>query len=811
MSNKKRTASRNQARKADAPLVTRRQARLLPVALGVAILSLAAAVVVYRSERAVSTHTFAEGYADPATCATCHAKIARDYQQTGMGRSFRRVAAKGADVDLLNQNVLVHQASGKTYRMLQEGEQLVMRRETVDPGDGTAVVYSQSMDYVIGSGNHARTYLHRTPDNKLMELPVSWYTELGGRWEMSPGYDRASQMDFRRPIGKDCMFCHNGYPSSDPVASSRADGAVFPAELPEGIDCQRCHGPGEAHVRAAKAWRAKPETVAATILNPADLPRERQMDVCRQCHLETTSLSLPNAIRRFDRGAYSYRPGQALTDFQIFFDHKAGSGFEDRVEVAHQAYRLEKSQCYRKSQMTCTTCHDPHRARRGEDARKHYLEVCVGCHQSEHPKLASQPQVTPASDCLKCHMWKRRTDDVVHVVMTDHFIQRDKPEIDLLAPRKEQIPEYRGRVEPYYPKLLSEMPQGVLYDAVAQVAADSNAEAGIPLLRASLEQATPKQAGFYLALAEAYVRQHKDTESIPWFELALKQPDAQPLDRREMAVGLAHAGELQRATVLAQEAATAQPADLVALTNLANMYLQAGRIQEARQTIEKALAVNGEAADAANILGLILVREGRPAEAQAAFRRALMIEPDLAEARANLATTLAEQGDMEQARKQMEAVIRANTGSAELYRKYAMMLAGGRQYGDAIAKMKEAIRLQQNPSAIADLGDLLVAAGRIDEAVTTYREAVRLNVREVRAHLGLASILMVQNRTAEAEREYQAAAEAAPRNGEAQMTLAEIAMRRGDALEARRRLQLAAQSDDAGAREAAERALRGVP
>jgi len=227
-----------------------------------------------------------------------------------------------------------------------------MQRETVDPGDGSSTLYAQSIDYVVGSGNHAHTYLHRTADNKLIELPVSWYSELGGYWAMSPGYDRASQMDFRRPIGKDCMFCHNGYPATDPVAANTTDGAVFQAQLPEGIDCQRCHGPGAAHVRAAKSWHAKPEEVAASILNPADLPRERQLDVCRQCHLETTSLALPNAIRRYNRGAYSFRPGESLTDFQIYFDHKVGTGFEDRLEVAHQAYRLEKSKCFLKSQMT---------------------------------------------------------------------------------------------------------------------------------------------------------------------------------------------------------------------------------------------------------------------------------------------------------------------------------------------------------------------------------------------------------------------------------------------------------------------------
>src|ERR1035438_9840551 len=156
---------------------------------------------------------------------------------------------------------------------------------------------------------------------------------------MSPGYDNPHQEDFRRPVPDECLFCHNGYPRANAIA--------------EGIDCQRCHGPGQAHV--ASSGRA-------AIVNPARLDRDRQLDVCMQCHFETTSLRLPNAIRRYDRDTFSFRPGDPLTDYEIFFDHAPNSGYDDRLEVAHQAYRLRKSACFLKSNMTCTTCHDPHRA-----------------------------------------------------------------------------------------------------------------------------------------------------------------------------------------------------------------------------------------------------------------------------------------------------------------------------------------------------------------------------------------------------------------------------------------------------------------
>ena len=67
---------------------------------------------------------------------------------------------------------------------------------------------------MIGSGNHARTYLFRNAEGNLVEMPVSWYSEKGGYWAMSPGYDRANQEDFRRTIVNECFSCHNSYPQS---------------------------------------------------------------------------------------------------------------------------------------------------------------------------------------------------------------------------------------------------------------------------------------------------------------------------------------------------------------------------------------------------------------------------------------------------------------------------------------------------------------------------------------------------------------------------------------------------------------------
>ena len=126
---------------------------------------------------------------------------------------------------------------------------------------------------------------------------------------------------------------------------------VFNGDLPEGIDCQRCHGPGGNHVRTAQTAGASREQIRASIVNPSRLSPKLRMDLCMQCHLEPTSTAIPSLIRRFNRGPFSFTAGEPLGAFVLSFDHAPRRGREDKFEiVGSSAYRLRQSRCFHRQQ-----------------------------------------------------------------------------------------------------------------------------------------------------------------------------------------------------------------------------------------------------------------------------------------------------------------------------------------------------------------------------------------------------------------------------------------------------------------------------
>ncbi|HVR40506.1 MAG TPA: tetratricopeptide repeat protein [Thermoanaerobaculia bacterium] len=370
------------------------------------------------------------GYVPDAECTSCHSGIARSYQNVGMSRSFYRPRPE-TNIEDFDAPPFHHEKSKQWMELKWRDGKLVFRRWT-DP----STVFEQPVDWILGSGNHARTYLYATPSGELFQLPIAWYTQTKS-WGMAPGYDRADHEGVLRRVRHECMFCHNAYAG---VAENTSDGywrdQSFPAHLPEGIGCQRCHGPGAEHVRRANESAA---VARATIVRPTRLDAKKRNDVCYECHMQA-SVAIAG-VRRFGRDITSFRPGQPLGDYLLHTDISENDlPRTDRFEINHHPYRLEQSRCFRESKgrLSCLSCHDPHRKLVVADVRV----VCRNCHLRRRDAAGPAAEtaalhVSADTDCVSCHMPKRRTQDVVRVVMTDHRIQI-KPSGDLVAPREER-------------------------------------------------------------------------------------------------------------------------------------------------------------------------------------------------------------------------------------------------------------------------------------------------------------------------------------------------------------------------------------
>jgi predicted CXXCH cytochrome family protein len=561
-------------------------------------------------------------------------------------------------------------------------------------------------------------------------LPVTWYTEEG-RWGMSPGYDNAAPPDFTRLADDSCLFCHNGYPPGN-------------AALAEGIDCQRCHGPGSRHEELASSGKAQKAEIRGAIVNPALLTPKLQMGICMQCHLETTSAELPGMLRRFDREPFSFRPGEPLGAYMVYFDHPPGAGYEDKFEIVNQAYRLRQSACFQKSagRLTCTTCHNPHDAARGDRAVAQYRAKCVACHASV--KVAGHPEIQ-AADCSSCHMPRRRTKDAVHVVMTDHLIQRKPPPRDLTKPLEERTESYRGPLAIYHPELAES--ERDFYLGVALITGSADRRRGIALLERAVHAGAPAKA--IAVLGEGYLAE----------------------------------GSIDRAIEMFRRAVAQDPSLANARYNLARALETAGQMSEARSEYEQAIPLRAQFPEAHYALANLLVKSGDPAPAVTHYQEAIRLRPVYAEAHSNLANVYADQGRVEEARAELEEALRVNPAFAEAHNNLARILASQRRIQEAIEHARRAVTLNANyAEGHYNLGRLLQETGAADTAIAEYRRAIEIRPDLAEAHLSLGQALGDTGRLDAAISEFRQVLRLRPGHPEAQknLDLASAMKSRGD-------------------------------
>jgi hypothetical protein len=255
-----------------------------------------------------------------------------------------------------------------SYQIVRSGDQSLY---TITDGKETIQV---PIEWAFGQGSAGQTYVFQR-DSTWYESRVSYFSALQGL-DLTLGavvapHSLAEAAGRVAPVSEMrlCFDCHaTGVIKSSPLA-------LF--GIVAGVQCERCHGPTEAHLAGGPMKKL------------GALTTEEQSDFCGQC----------------------YR-----TWSQVALKGPRGIG-----NVRFQPYRLANSRCYNAadSRIKCTACHNPHR--NVETLAAAYDTKCVACH-SRAGKASAKLCKAGSANCVTCHMPRLELPGA-HQKFTDHRIR----------------------------------------------------------------------------------------------------------------------------------------------------------------------------------------------------------------------------------------------------------------------------------------------------------------------------------------------------------------------------------------------------
>ncbi|MEX0822565.1 MAG: tetratricopeptide repeat protein [Rhodothermales bacterium] len=693
-------------------------------------------------------------YLGDAACFDCHEDEYRGFQEHGMANSLYPLTADNVVEDFDNATVRDEERN-LTYRMYREGDRFFQEEYRLDADGRKVHSLVREMQFVMGSGTAARTYLVEE-NGYYHELPVTWYTQ-SDRWAFSPGYETYNAR-FDRLIPDRCMTCHNSYPEPVPHVEGKF------LDVPQGIGCERCHGPGSVHVDARLAAPAPADSVDHTIVNPAHLSLDRRLDVCRQCHLHTTV-----SVLRAGRTAYDFRPSQALSDYVALFAADE-PGSESTIDVISHADRMKQSACFLESRsleepMDCTTCHDPHEGFRAAGP-EYFSETCTTCHdapslQEDLPTAEARFVHAEAVDCFSCHMPKVEAEGTPHASFTDHFIR--VVDEDAAAQGAGQDGGKPISLNPYFEgDVEDDVYAGMAYVIYGRQQNDTTAlRRGIALL-GDLEGSGVADGSDGAAGGVAGGAAGDSTENALYGEALF-------------LLGIAHLqlGEIDGA-LPPLEATVAQGPDIPERLNaLAQAYESDGRSADVIERLyDRALDIQPLLANVRVNYGRYLESRRQPGRAVEQYRAAIAERPWLETAHFNLGTAYLRDGDIDAGELALREAIRLDPDYGEALSNLGLLLAGqGREQEARVYFERAAEAEPDHPVTLGNLGAFYLNTGDLSGAVEALTQAVELDATYVDGLVNLALAYFRLEEYATARRYAERALERAPGNQPARQIL----------------------------------------
>jgi hypothetical protein len=520
------------------------------------------------------------GYVGSQACAGCHIKIYNEYVQTSMGRSMSEITPALLQKLHLPGN-FVDQKLNRRYEVYTKDGKVYESEYQTDEAGKEVFRDTHPLQWMIGSGASAFGAIVQR-GNYLFEAPLTFYTKPQ-IWASSPGYEFADY-GFTRPILAGCLACHSGRINPVPNTNGRYQTVPF-SEL--AIGCEKCHGPGSAHIKAMSSpgsWNEK----NVSIVNPAHLTPELANNLCMACHEIGDERILQPGKTYGD-----IRPGvpldNTLSILMVAPDRKS----PPPPDHLQHYYSMTLSKCYRASngRLRCITCHDPHVQPSSQQAPSFYNQRCLTCHTQQNCKLpvAARQQADPPNNCIGCHMQKRDVTFIAHVSLTNHriVVRPDEPLPDVMfqqttkalpdlihldpAPGKDEVAPSLLTLLQAYGELTTYKPEYV--DAYVEV-----------LDR--IGKTEPENGLVQAALGSRDLKEGKFSEAVAHFEHSLQLGPPQATVYADLSAALEKLGRSDEALSAQQKAIQQDPYNPILQKRLALLFIQGKQYANARITIE---------------------------------------------------------------------------------------------------------------------------------------------------------------------------------------------------------------------------------
>lgn len=585
-------------------------------------------------------------YAGMQTCRSCHSEIYESFMHTGMGSSFDAASKQKSSARFDVHALIYDKEKDFYYKPFWNGDSLLLMEFRLS-GKDTIYKRTETIHFIVGSGQHTNSHMINT-NGYFTQAPATYYTQKGS-WDLPPGFEDGNNSRFSRIIGLECMTCHNGYP--DFVLGSENKYAA----VKNGIDCERCHGPGQTHAEQKSKGMLvdTSQEIDYTIVNPGKLEINLQFDVCQRCHIQG------NAVLNDGKSFFDFRPGMRLSDVMNVY-MPVYKGHEDEHIMASHAERLKMSSCYietmektplekgslrpYKNSLTCVTCHNPHVSVRVTETKK-FNAVCSNCHNQDNHSICTENKIVLArndNNCIKCHMEMSSATDIPHVKVHDHKIR---------IPQKNKNPnaikKFIGIACINNPGASQKSRADAFVAYYEKFGFDKSA---LDSAENILKNITVSQSDFdhnFNSLVQLYFLK-KDYEKVIALSKKLKDPflklnkklysnnDAWTCYR--IAESFQNHDNLSEAIKWYRQAAMLAPFQLDFQHKYATALSLNGKPAEAKKIYEFIIAENPEYAAAYCNLGFIyLTEEKNPAKANALYDKALSLNPDYEQALMNKA------------------------------------------------------------------------------------------------------------------------------------------------------------------------------